>query len=878
MMDFGKVPILSYLPVRLHALLRRTLLVENKAQVYYTSIQQVQRSSENTVSIRSFSIPMLACWLSIIPSSFCSGAGHIELISANSAGVPGNRNSSVTAISSDGRYVVFSSVANNLVDGDTDNRADYFLKDRQTGAIEIVSSDSNDSWDLSCYYDGRTDMSDDGRYVAVKCDGYRKVNGTVDNSKTYRNTFVKDRQTGTLAYVGHVYQGEPVKMSSDGRYVAFNSCLPYPTSSGSGTQNACGVYVKDLQTGDLQLMSARADGVPGDYPSWYADISADGTLVSFMSSATNLSSNYNYSTSVHIKNRVTGAIENISYDSGYIWYFDSAYYPSISADGRYVAFCASARKFINGKTGGDRYGGVFVKDRLTGEYELVSINELGIRADNIIYSSISEDGRYVAFAFSTPLSAWDTNRSRTDYYLKDRQTGALELISTDAAGEAVGAFLESPLISADGGLLAFTSKTALVHEDTPDFFDAFVRHNRLPHTANPFTSPLLTAGIPSLGWYNSDVTVALYPTDYSGTGIRRTVYYRDGETSALYTEPVSFSSEGVHTFTFRSEDNAGHTEEERRLPVRIDKTPPAIRFTVPSDGAYYYTGSTVAADYSCNDSLSGFGFNGCTGTVPSGSNIDTASPGVKSFTATATDQAGNAVTRTVTYTVVDRGSDHAQYVSSSVPPVMVVGKKYLFQVTMRNVGTSHWLPSTYRLGNPPGFETLRAGNSVAGTTVAPGGTYTFGFYVTAPQTPGAYYPRWRMKHAKEGWFGDLTPTFKVWVTPNDAAFVSQSVPTTMAAGGRYIVSVTMNNTGSTTWTPEGSYMLGVQNPQNSPVWSVKRAAMPAGTRVAPGQSHTFTFRVFAPATPGTYNFQWKMLQDDVEWFGALTANREVTVQ
>ena len=111
---------------------------------------------------------------------------------------------------------------------------------------------------------------------------------------------------------------------------------------------------------------------------------------------------------------------------------------------------------------------------------------------------------------------------------------------------------------------------------------------------------------------------------------------------------------------------------------------------------------------------------------------------------------------------------------------------------------------------------------------------------------------------------------------NNAAFVAQSVPTTMTAGNSYSVWVTMRNTGTTTWTSD-TYRLGSQNPQDNWTWGLNRVYLPAGTTVPPGSDYTFYFTVTAPSTAGYYNFQWRMVQDGVQWFGDYTPNVLVNV-
>lgn len=112
---------------------------------------------------------------------------------------------------------------------------------------------------------------------------------------------------------------------------------------------------------------------------------------------------------------------------------------------------------------------------------------------------------------------------------------------------------------------------------------------------------------------------------------------------------------------------------------------------------------------------------------------------------------------------------------------------------------------------------------------------------------------------------------------NGATFVSQSVPTSMTAGSSTSVSVTMRNSGTSTWTPSAAHRLGAQNPQDNTTWGMARVDLSAGDAIAPGQSKTFSWTVTAPSSPGTYNFQWRMVQELVEWFGPTTPNVAVTV-
>lgn len=132
-----------------------------------------------------------------------------------------------------------------------------------------------------------------------------------------------------------------------------------------------------------------------------------------------------------------------------------------------------------------------------------------------------------------------------------------------------------------------------------------------------------------------------------------------------------------------------------------------------------------------------------------------------------------------------------------------------------------------------------------------------------------------------------TPTPNASPTPtpqqaNDATFVSQSVQSTMTAGSRYSVAVTMRNTGSTTWSAAHLYRLGSQSPQDNSVWGRARVFLP--TTVAPGAEVTFNFSVLAPQSggfdtdgPPPVPFQWRMVQDGIGYFGALTQSQSITI-
>jgi hypothetical protein len=167
--------------------------------------------------------------------------------------------------------------------------------------------------------------------------------------------------------------------------------------------------------------------------------------------------------------------------------------------------------------------------------------------------------------------------------------------------------------------------------------------------------------------------------------------------------------------------------------------------------------------------------------------------------------------------------------------------------------------------------------------VSPTEKITLNFSIRAPFKSGVYNCRWRMSKAGE-FFGEATPVMLVNVTGdeyiyrpppysyyNNSTFENQSVPAYMTAGQKYKVLVTIKNTGSSTWLPASTaypysgYKLGVVNDYTYASGTTDWGASPVllSRPIEPGVSVTLEFEVLAPSAPGTYNFQWQMMQDGI---------------
>jgi subtilisin family serine protease len=222
----------------------------------------------------------------------------------------------------------------------------------------------------------------------------------------------------------------------------------------------------------------------------------------------------------------------------------------------------------------------------------------------------------------------------------------------------------------------------------------------------------------------------------------------------------------------------------------------------------------------------------------------------------------------------------ADFVSQqNVPIALLPGQSVTVSITMQNRGPQVWNAwGNFRLASVGNSMTWGPNRAPVLTDTFPGSQFTFTFPITAPAVPGTYNFQWRMLDEGVQTFGDVTPNIPITVVSpsNQAEFVSQNVKSVMTAGEFTTVSITMKNTGNTTWSTGSNFWLGSQNPQDNTTWGFNRVVLP--NPVPPGTTVTFTFDVFAPATKGTFNFQWRMVQDGVEWFGPLTPNVAVSVK
>ena len=401
----------------------------------------------------------------------------ITPVSVDSAGNLGNDFSRSPSISADGRFVAFVSNASNLVPGDTNRETDIFVRDTLTNTTTGVSVDSAgkpgnlQSLDPS--------ISADGRFVAFYSSASNIVPGDTNGRS---DIFVRDTLTNTTTRVsvdsagnqGNSGSTEP-SISADGRFVAFYSSASNIVPG--DTNDSDDIFVRDTLTNTTVSLDLAAN--QRNSFSYTPSISADGRFVAFTSGASNLvAGDTNDTDDIFVRDRLTNTTTRVSVDSAGNQGNSYSYRPSISADGRFVAFESNSSNLVPGDT--NRSLDIFVRDTLTNTTTRVSVDSAGNQTNRLsLGASISADGRFVAF-ISTNASNIVPDTS--GIFVRDTLTNTTTNVSADSAGNGGGG---TPSISPDGRFVAFSSNPSqFVPEATNTSPQIFVVDNSTPNVIN----------------------------------------------------------------------------------------------------------------------------------------------------------------------------------------------------------------------------------------------------------------------------------------------------------------------------------------------------------------------------------------------------------
>jgi hypothetical protein len=472
------------------------------------------------------------------------GSGTTLLVSTDTNGVPAKWVSHDSVMTPDGRYVAFSSASANIVPDDTNQIEDVFVRDLQSSNTTLVSVGAKSALFKSAQGGGiapistsdAPEITPDGRYVIFHSSATNVVPGVTNIRELYIRDLV-NQTTEVVSTNARSYSpppGFPIvpynrAISSNGQFVAFEMSISFSSiavfrydvlthttqmvgsnafpggldyrylqtldmtpdgrliafigKTNTGTTTTC-VSVWNADSGTTHLVSTNLDGtIQTDSTCDLLILDDNGQFVFFLCTATNLTTNV-VSSEPHFYRHdllagVTHLVDKTTNGSGSTGTILGV--PSVSADGRYVAYDSECAFIVTNDNNSS--WDVFLSDMATETTELVSVHDLAFPSKTAAPGnssrrlSMSLDGRYVAFASAAEGLSPGASNHMSAVFRRDLLNGTTALASRDTNGFANGngPSLE-PIVSGNGRYVAFTSSANnLVANDTNRALDVFVR-------------------------------------------------------------------------------------------------------------------------------------------------------------------------------------------------------------------------------------------------------------------------------------------------------------------------------------------------------------------------------------------------------------------
>jgi WD40-like Beta Propeller Repeat len=392
-----------------------------------------------------------------------------------------NGNSYNVFISSGGRFVVFVSNADNLVPDDMNTYRDVFIRDRKLGKtrlINVSSAGEQVNNDFSDAYSNGSPISADGRFVVFSAFAANLVPSDL-NSHT--DVFIRDRQNHTTRRISvnsaeeEAQNGDSVDpaISADGRFVVFASTADNLVPNDLNT--SVDVFIRDRKKGLTKRVSVNSSEQESHAGGSEASVSANGRYVLFGSTSDNLAPGaVDGHEDAYVRDRWKGTTRRVSVNTRGHQANESVGYMSISNSGRFVVFESNATNLVKHDTNGQ--GDVFVRDRRSKTTKRVSVTSSEKQVMNWSgYAHISPSGRFVAFESPAAHLVPGDDNGIIDIFVRDLFSGTT-LRATSRSGGTSPTGSEYPTITADGRFVGFQSDVNnLVPADTNGFTDAFVR-------------------------------------------------------------------------------------------------------------------------------------------------------------------------------------------------------------------------------------------------------------------------------------------------------------------------------------------------------------------------------------------------------------------
>lgn len=327
-------------------------------------------------------------------------------------------------------------------------------------------------------------ISSDGRYIAFDS---QSTNLVADDTNGVSDVFVHDRATKETTRVSVSSSGvqadghsEPPMISADGRFVAYSSAASNLVA-GDATYFS-DVFVFDRLTGTTEMVSLSSAGTQLPQGGSRPSISGDGRYIAFEGRLSTTEPS-----GILVRDRVLGMTFQAVVSQMGARPDGGSRCPAISADGSTVAFVSEASNLVPGDTNG--IADLFIRDLSRQTTERINVSSDGAQANSFLYcinsgSTFSHDGRYVVFASDASSLVLDDTNGTDDVFLRDRQLQTTERISLGSFGQ-LQAPSALPSISADGRYVSFsTGERYLIPQDTNQTTDVFIR-DRLAGVTRP---------------------------------------------------------------------------------------------------------------------------------------------------------------------------------------------------------------------------------------------------------------------------------------------------------------------------------------------------------------------------------------------------------
>ncbi len=544
------------------------------------------------------------------------------LVSRSTAGsqAAGNNSSSNPVISGDGRYIAYVSDATDLIVGltDSNNQSDVFVFDSNTGMTFLVSASAVNATTTANQLSSAPVISSDGKYIAFSS---AATNLLVDQDDTNSGAdlFLFDRELGTVTLVTHAADsalqtavtstGRDTAISSDGQFIAYTSRATNLVAGQTDSNNQSDVFVFDRVTNTNALVSRTAGSAvttanAASYSTITA-ISSNGQYIAFASQGTDLVASLNNVNGtredVFVFDRVAGTTTLASHAPGTALTTGNfaSYDPSISGDGSFVFYVSEATNLVASQSDSNSGGDIFAYSRVGGTNSLVShasgSSTTTANSDSGYYSmAVSADGRFVVYeteATNLVNGLVDSNNN-FDVFLYDQQSGSTRLLSHAMASDTTVAngFSGEVQLSANGKVAVFTSDAVdLIANDFNGRGDVFAFSLN-----NPPTNIALSGSGPIAENGAAGIVIGSFTTTDPDSGDTHT-----------FSFPNALGSNTLFTIVGNELRTAGPFDFESDVPLTI-----LVRTT--DQGGLFFEKSFVISSSNVNETPTNVGVSATT--------------------------------------------------------------------------------------------------------------------------------------------------------------------------------------------------------------------------------------------------------------------------